>query len=123
MRVLLSTLLFLVPSLLFGQNCEEFKTGEFYVKDDFGNRMPGYTIKRTKKKQIERAVGGYIKTKVVSTSDCTYDLIHIKSDILDLPKGTVTTVKIVRTFEGGYDGVGYSEIADKPVRFTMYTID
>lgn len=123
MRNLIIAALFLMPAFLFGQNCEDFKTGKFYVKDDKGNRVPGYTITRTKKKQIERADGGYIKTKVVWTSDCTYEIIHLKSDILDLPKGTVTTVKITRTFEGGYDGVGYSEVAEKPVRFTMYKLD
>ncbi len=65
----------------------------------------------------------YVKTKVKWIDDCTYKLIHITSDILDLEKGTVTTCKILQTFENGYHGIGTSSFTEEAVPFTMYKID
>jgi len=92
------------------------------VKMPDGNYVPDYEILRKKKIQIEKAEGGYIKTKVKWINDCTYQLIHVKSDILDLPKGTITTVKILSTKDDHYEAVGTSEGVDMK-RFTMYKVD
>lgn len=119
MKKIIALVLFMVPTVLIAQNCSEFKTGTFYVKDDAGNRVPNYTIERTKTKQIEHIGDKFIKCKVVWISDCSYKLIHQKGDAIELPKGTETTVKIIRTFENGYDGVGSSPAKEGTVVFTM----
>lgn len=117
-------MLFLLPFVGLGQDCAVFKTGKFYVKDGEGNKVEGYVITRTKTKQIEHAPNGVmLKSKVVWTSDCTYQLIHLKSKNYPLPKGTVTNVKIIRTFEGGYTGSGNSNVQPEPRSFTMYLMD
>jgi len=122
MNKLIALVLLLIPTLLFAQDCSEFQTGTFYVKDDAGNRVPNYTIERTKKKQIERVGDKFIQCKVVWLSDCSYNLIHQKGDAIDLPKGTVTTIKIIRTFENGFDGLGTSLAKEGTVSFTMYKL-
>ena len=121
-RALLIVLL-TVPAMLFGQDCEQFKTGTFRAKGADGKFIPNYTIERKKNVQVERFGENYTKSKVVWIDDCTYQLIHIKSDALDIPKGTVTTIKIISTFDGGYEGSGHSDIREGTVNFSLYTID
>ena len=115
-------LVFLAPILAFGQDCADFKVGTFKLKDDKGNFIPDYKIVRKKNKQTEYLPnGGMIVSKVVWTSDCTYELIHLKNKNYDvIKKGNVTRIKIVKTFEGGYEGIGSSEMQPQPLTFTMY---
>lgn len=122
MKKQIALVLFMLPTLLFAQNCAEFATGTFYLKDDADKRVPNYTIVRTKNRQIEHIGDKFIKCKVVWLSDCSYKLIHLKGDANDLPKGTETIVKIIRTFENGFDGVATSLVADRTVAFTMYKL-
>ncbi len=112
----------MLPTLLMAQDCQDFVSGTFYLKDDAGQRIPNYSITRTKKKQIEKVPNGYVKCKVVWLSDCSYQLIHLKSDVVHLPKGTITEVKIIRTFQNGYDGLASSDYAPDTVAFTMYKV-
>lgn len=115
---------FLLPLAGLGQDCSAFKTGKFYAKDAEGNRIPNYVIVRTKTKQIEHAPNGIVlKSKVVWTSDCTYELTHLSAKNYTLPKGTVTKVKITATFDGGYTGSGYSNVQPIAREFTMYKIN
>lgn len=123
MKNLILFLIAMMPVLAFSQDCEQFKTGTFRAKGSDGKFIPNYTIERKKKIQMERFGENYTKSKVVWVDECTYQLIHIKSDILDIPKGTVTTVRIISTFDGGYEGTGHSEIRKEPVNFSLYTID
>lgn len=123
MKKLLFTLALIFPLVGIAQDCQDFKTGTFRLKDEAGNYVPNYSIVRKKNLQIETIGENYIKTKVVWIDDCTSELILIKSDILDVPKGTVTRVKITSTFEGGYKGAGTSEVTEGIVNFTMYKVD
>ena len=123
MKKIVLSLLFMLPIALFAQDCEKFKTGTFYAKTEDGSFIPNYSIVRKKKLQIETMGENYIKTKVRWIDDCTYELTHIESDILDLPKGTVTTCKILQTFEDGYHGSGTSPVVEGTVSFTMYKVD
>ncbi|MDB2656487.1 hypothetical protein N9Y60_00370 [Crocinitomicaceae bacterium] len=123
MKKIVLLLLILLPISSFAQDCAKFKTGTFRLKSEDGNFVPNYSIERKKNIQIEKIGENYVKTKVKWIDDCTYKLIHITSDILDLEKGTVTTCKILQTFENGYHGIGTSSFTEEAVPFTMYKID
>ncbi len=123
MKYLFYLTLFVLPFAGVAQDCSEFKTGTFRVKDESGKYVPNYSIVRKKNIQIEKIGENYVKTKVVWIDDCTYELILIKSDIMDVPKGTVTRIKIVETFDGGYRGAGTSPKVEGTVMFTMYLVD
>lgn len=118
------TAMFLLPLAGMAQDCSQFKTGEFYLKDTDGNKIENYTIVRKKKKQIEHLPNGGVSiSKIEWISDCTYTLTNIKTKLFPIPKGTVTTVTITETFEGGFTGFGSSTIQKEVRTFTMYTLD
>ncbi|MCR9172656.1 MAG: hypothetical protein NXI10_09205 [bacterium] len=123
MKTAMIALLALLPLMGVAQDCEQFKTGTYRIKGESGEIEPNYSIVRTKKFQIERIGENYVKTKVKWIDDCTYKLTFVKSDIMDIPKGTVTICTIKDTFEGGYHGVGSSPGIAEEVPFTMYRVD
>lgn len=112
--------LILMPAIVFGQECEKFKTGTFIAKDESGKEIPDYKIVRTKKKQVEYLPNGEKIIMTVNwTSECTYELTFVKGEY-HIPKGTVTRVRITRTFGTGYEGEGTSDLSTTPVPFKMY---
>ncbi|XOV69057.1 MAG: hypothetical protein ACFHU9_07680 [Fluviicola sp.] len=109
MRLFVISLLCFFPLIGSAQNCEDYKTGTFKCRLEGGEWIENYKIIRKNKWQLEYSPDGFNKSKVVWLDSCSYDLIHIKSDYLDLPKGNVTHVKIVRTTKNGYVAVGSSD--------------
>ncbi len=123
MRKVLILVVLLFPMLGLAQDCEQYKTGVFKCKLIDGDWIPNYKIIRRKKIQIERSPEGYNKSKVVWIDDCTYKLIHIKSNYMNLKKGNVTMVRIVKTTDNGYEAIGTSDTLDGSKRIVMKRIN
>lgn len=109
MNRLLFALLLMFPLVGFAQDCQDFKTGTYKCRKVGGEWVQDYRIVRKKSIQMEYSSEGYIKSKVVWIDSCTYHLVHIKSDYLDLPKGNVSRVRIVKFTDNGYIAEGNTD--------------
>ena len=123
MNIAVVILTLLMPLIGISQNCNDFKTGAYKCRLEDGEWIKDYKIIRRKKVQIEHSSEGVVKSKVVWIDDCTYRLIHMKSDYLKIPKGNVTTVKILKTKGIGYQAIGSSDaVPGRKRRFEMELI-
>lgn len=123
MKYLIILILFLVPFVGTAQDCQQYKTGVFKCKPVNGEWVPDYKIIRKRRIQIEKTSKGFNKSKVVWIDDCTYQLIHIKSNLQNIKKGNITTVKIVKVTENRYEAIATSEAVNGSVTVVMKRID
>ena len=87
-------------------------------------KVPVLKLVQSWPKQIEYYTGGIkLISSIVWTSDCEYELTHLKAVNYELPKGNVTKVKITRIFEVGYEGLGSSNLVPKPQKVVMHLVE
>ena len=87
-------------------NCDEFKTGKYFLPDEEGNEYLIHRKKRTQTEQLE-GDGTIVKFKVQWIDDCTYELRFKKfvknpKGHKDYPKDLVVRVEILEVYENSY---------------------
>lgn len=106
-------------------DCSEFKTGNFHYSPPNGGEV---TIKRTKKKQIERYNQETQKFifEIVWIDDCSYDLTLTKT--FGLPKerkkeilGTKLHCQVTDASLNHFEVIIYSDDSEKKEELTIYS--
>ena len=128
MKLFIFSLLLAISSTTLAQNatCQDYKEGTFYMKN---GDNPRFIIIRKGNKQIEYIDGKKEKMtlKVEWIDDCTYTLkkpffkLH-KKDV-DLPKGTILTVKITNTTDTYYEIVVTANTFEMERKTKMYRVN